>query len=110
MKKSDTGSASVDDYQRNEIHYHSALSPMTFEERILSNFGRGKTAEVKCRFVADLLCRCGVLANLWSDSSGLFVWCRECGDFKIIDLEKIEDVKDPPDKWSFGAETGDQSN
>jgi hypothetical protein len=110
MKKSDTGSASVDDYQKDEIHYHPVLIHPKLEERVLSNFGRGKTADVKCRFVADILCTCGALANLWSDSSGLFVWCRECGDFRMLDSEGIEDLGDALDAWDFGAETGDQSN
>lgn len=94
MKRSDTGSASVHDYQKHETEYHQALNHPTLEKGVLSNFGRGKTTDVKCRFVADILCTCGALANLWSDFGGLFVWCRDCGDFRTIDLEGAEDVKD----------------
>lgn len=46
------------------------------------------------RFVAHLLCKCGALAEVWSESSEVFVLCRECGDHRIIDLEGMEDLND----------------
>jgi len=64
------------------------------EDPIQFNYLSRDAATSTVRFVAHLLCKCGSLAEVWSESAETFVWCRECDDHRIIDLEGMEDLND----------------
>ena len=64
------------------------------EDLIQFNYLSRDAATSTVRFVAHLLCKCGSLAGVWSDNGEAFVWCRECGDYRTISLEGLEDSED----------------
>jgi hypothetical protein len=102
--------ASGNHCQEHGTRYQPGFKHWNLEDRDQWNDDRRSTADSTCNFLADVLCRCGALAKLWSDLEGLFVWCRECGDFRMIDSNGIEELGDALVGWGFAAKIKDQSN
>ena len=97
--------------QEQGTSYQPSLTHPKLEDGFQSNFTGGSTSDSECKFVADVLCKCGALANLWSNfGNGLFICCRECGDFRILDSEDIEDLEDVLMGEGIAAEATDQSS
>ncbi|HEX7534597.1 MAG TPA: hypothetical protein VF343_05020 [Syntrophales bacterium] len=74
-------------YQPGGIDHQIMEDPVRF------NFLSRDAATSTVGFVARLLCKCGSLAEVWSERSEAFVWCLECGDYRTISLEGIEDIE-----------------